>query len=108
MRFINLFKGKKPDFDQGIKEYNSTPGAFLLDVRSPQEYKSGHIPGSYNVPLKAIKEASGLIADKDAKVFVYCHSGARSRQAAEALQYMGYTNVKNMGGMAAYKGRVVK
>lgn len=108
MRLINLFKAKKPDFDQGIKEYNSVGDAFLLDVRSSREYQSGHIPGSHNLPLKHIERAADLVNNKDAKIFVYCQSGARSRQAASALKNMGYANVKNIGGMAAYKGRVVK
>ena len=108
MRLINLFKTKKPDFEQGIKEYNSAPGAFLLDVRSSREYQSGHIPDSHNLPLNHIESAADLVDDKDAKIFVYCQSGSRSRQAASALKNMGYANVKNIGGMAAYKGRVVK
>jgi rhodanese-related sulfurtransferase len=106
MGLFNLWK--KTDFHQGIKEYAQSEGAFLLDVRSPQEYKSGHIPGSYNLPLKRIAEVGSVAESKEAKLFVYCQSGARSRQAAAALRRMGYMNVKNIGGMASYKGRVVK
>lgn len=106
MRLFNYFK--EPDFNQGIKDYHNNPGAILLDVRSPKEYKSGHIPGSHNVPLQVIGDVADLAANKDAKLFVYCQSGARSRQAVSALKSMGYANVKNIGGIAAYRGRVVK
>ena len=50
--FTNFFK--RTDINQGIKEYDSTPNAVLLDVRTPQEYKEGHIPGSKNVPLQSL------------------------------------------------------
>ena len=108
MRLMNLFKTKRPDFYQGIREYNSSPGAILLDVRSSREYQSGHIPGSHNVPLKRIEDVADLVDSKDAKIFVYCQSGARSSQATSALKNMGYANAKNIGGMAAYRGRIVK
>ena len=99
---------RQPDFSQGIKDYKSTPGAVLLDVRSPREYKGGHVPGSTNVPLHSIEKVDSVARSKDIPLFVYCHSGARSREAVSALKDMGYVNVKNIGGMAAYRGRLVK
>ena len=92
-----------PRIDQGVSEFRETPGAVLLDVRTPQEYREGHIPGSRNAPLQTLdREAAG----KDAPLFVYCHSGARSSQAVRILTRMGYSNVKNIGGIAAYTGKV--
>ena len=92
--------------DQGIKEYGETRGAVLLDVRTPQEYRAGHVPGSKNVPLQEIDRVGEAVGGKDTPLFVYCRSGARSRQAVGALRRMGYLNVKNIGGMAAYTGKV--
>lgn len=106
MGLFDLFK--QPDFSQGIKDYHRAPGAVLLDVRTPQEYKGGHVPGSKNVPLQAIEKVSSVAKQKDTQLYVYCYSGARSRQAASTLKGMGYTNVRNIGGIAAYTGRVVK
>ena len=106
MGFLDLFR--QPDFAQGIKDYHGTPDAVLLDVRTPQEYRGGHVPGSKNVPLQSIEKVISVAKNKDTALYVYCQSGARSRQAAGALKSMGYTNVKNIGGIAAYRGRVVK
>lgn len=104
MGLFNLFGGA--DINQGLKEYENTAGAVLLDVRTPQEYKDGHVPGSKNVPLQSIREAKAVISRTDTPVFVYCLSGGRSRQAAGMLERMGYDNVKNIGGISAYKGKV--
>ena len=103
MGFFDFLKG--PDINQGIAEWNATPGAVLLDVRTPQEYREGHIPNSVNLPLQSLGGGASVPAGKDAPLFVYCQSGARSRQAVSLLQNMGYVNVNNIGGMAAYRGK---
>ena len=97
---------KQPDINQGVQEYKNAAGAVLLDVRSPQEYREGHIPGSQNVPLQQIDKVEEVTENKDTVLYVYCHSGARSRQAVSLLKHMGYTNVHNIGGIAAYSGKV--
>ncbi len=104
MSFFDFFK--QPDVNQGIKEFQRTSGAVLLDVRTPEEYRSGHIPGSKNIPLQTIDRVGSVAENKDTALYVYCHSGARSRQAAGVLKQMGYTNVNNIGGIAAYTGKV--
>ena len=104
MGFFDFFK--QADINQGVKEYASTPGAVLLDVRTSEEYRGGHLPGSKNVPLQAIDKVSSVAENKDTVLFVYCYSGARSRQAAGMLRRLGYTNVNNIGGIAAYAGKV--
>ena len=97
---------KQPDINQGVQEYKNAAGAVLLDVRTPQEYREGHIPGSQNVPLQQLDKVEEVTENKDTVLYVYCHSGARSRQAVSLLQAMGYTNVHNIGGIAAYSGKV--
>ena len=97
---------KTPDINRGIADCRNTEGAVLLDVRTPQEYREGHIPGSKNVPLQTIDKISSVADNENIPLFVYCHSGARSRQAVAMLQHMGYTNVRNIGGIAAYSGKV--
>ena len=92
--------------NQGVKEFQSTSGAVLLDVRTPEEYRSGHIPGRKNIPLQTIDRVGAVVENKDTSLYVYCQSGARSRQTAGMLKQMGYTNVNNIGGIAAYEGKV--
>ncbi len=104
MRIFDFFK--QPDIHKGLKEYAETENAVLLDVRTPQEYREGHIPGSKNVPLQTIDKVASVAENKDTEMFVYCYSGALSRQATAMLQHMGYTNVTNIGGIAAYQGKV--
>lgn len=97
---------RQPDINKRVVEYRDAKGAILLDVRTPQEYREGHIPGSKNVPLQTIDKISSVADNVNIPLFVYCYSGARSRQAVAMLQHMGYTNVRNIGGIAAYSGKV--
>ena len=106
MSFFDFLKG--PDINQGVREFSTTDGAVLLDVRTSSEYAEGHIPGSKNLPLQSIDKVERMIENKATPIFVHCLSGARSRQAAAVLQQMGYTNVKNIGGIASYTGKVEK
>lgn len=101
---FDLFR--QPDIDQGVQDVRNTPGALLLDVRSPEEYREGHIPGSQNLPLQYVEMAPSVVDNKERELFVYCHSGARSRQAVDMLKRMGYSNARNIGGIAAYSGKV--
>ncbi len=76
------------------------PGIVVLDVRTPEEYADGHLPGSVLLPLTVVPlRATEVLPDRDATIFVYCHSGARSAQAATLLARMGYTRVWNLGGI---------
>ena len=104
MGFFDFFK--QANINQGVKEYSATPGAVLLDVRTSEEYRGGHIPGSKNVPLSSIDKIASVAENKDTALFVYCYSGARSRQVVGLLQRMGYRNVTNIGGIAAYAGKL--
>ena len=104
MGFFDFLKG--PDISQGVKEYQATPGAVLLDVRTLEEYREGHIPGSKNVPLQSLDKVFSMVNHQDTPIFAYCCSGARSARAVSALRRMGYNNVKNIGGIAAYAGKV--
>ena len=97
---------KQPDINQGVQSFQKTPGAVLLDVRTPEEYRQGHIPGSRNLSLQAIGAMPGMIENHETPLFVYCQSGARSSQAVSLLRQMGYTNVQNIGGIAGYTGKV--
>jgi len=97
---------KAQDIHKGLEEYDMTPDALLLDVRMPSEYRQGHIPGSFNIPLQMLDNIDGFAENKNTPLFVYCLSGARSRRAVDELKQMGYTRVKNLGGISGYRGKV--
>lgn len=79
--------------------YESTPGAFLLDVRTLPEYQEAHLANATLIPYTDLPaQASDLPADKSTPIFVYCRSGNRSAIASDTLVEMGYTNVHNMAG----------
>ena len=71
---------RQPDIDQGVQTFHQTPGAVLLDVRTPEEYRQGHIPGSRNLSLQAIGALPGMIENRDTPRCVYCQRGARSAE----------------------------
>ena len=97
---------KSPDINQGVEECRNTAGAVLLDVRTVDEYAEGHIPGSINIPLDTVASVLERIPDKDTPLFVHCLSGGRSGKAVAFLKKLGYTQVKNIGGINLYNGPV--
>ena len=79
---------------------DSEEGYIILDVRTQEEYDEGHIPGAIVIPHEEIAEkAEEVLTDKDQLILVYCRSGRRSKIAAEALLELGYTNIKEFGGI---------
>ena len=72
----------------------------ILDTRTQAEYNEEHIPGAILIPHDAILEkAEGILTDKDRLILVYCRSGRRSKLAAQDLVKLGYTNIKEFGGI---------
>ena len=80
---------------------DSEEGYIILDVRTQEEYDQGHIPGAIVISHEKIAEkAEDVLTDKDQLILVYCRSGRRSKIAAEALVELGYTNIKEFGGIS--------
>lgn len=83
-------------------------GYMIVDVRRLDEFESGHIPGAVCIPNETIEEeASDFLPDPDQIILVYCRSGNRSRQAAQKLAGLGYTNVYEFGGIIDWTGEIV-
>ena len=81
----------------------------ILDTREQDEYDAGHIPGAMLIPYTEIENrAQEMLPDKDALILVYCRSGRRSKIASESLVKLGYTNVKEFGGIIDWPYDVVK
>ena len=79
---------------------DSAEGIILVDVRTPEEFRDGHIPGAILLPVDEIStNAETVIPDKEATYFIYCRSGNRSAAAADQLVEMGYENVYDLGGI---------
>ena len=79
---------------------DSEEGYIILDVRTEEEFAEGHIEGAILIPNDEISEtAEKILTDKDQLILVYCRSGRRSKLAAEDLVALGYTNVKEFGGI---------
>ena len=80
-------------------------GVMIVDVRTPSEYQSGHIAGAVNEPLQNINVWFKELPENK-PVYLYCHSGNRSRQAAEFLKKKGFRNIYNeQGGIIAWERR---
>ena len=103
--------GQDKENDQGAVYVNITAeeakeimdteeGYVILDVREQDEYDAGHISGAILIPYTQIEaKANEMLPDKDQLILVYCRSGRRSKIAAEALAELGYTNIKEFGGI---------
>ena len=88
---------------------DSEKGYIILDVREQDEYAAGHIPGAILIPYTQIEEkANEMLPDKEQLILVYCRSGRRSKIAAEALAELGYTNIKEFGGIIDWPYEVEK
>lgn len=75
-------------------------GYVILDVRTQEEYDQGHIPGAIVIPDTEVKDkAEEMLPDKDQLILVYCRSGRRSKNAAQILAELGYTNIREFGGI---------
>ena len=83
-------------------------GHVVLDVRRQDEYDSGHIPGAILIPNESIgTDSPEKLPDKEQIILIYCRSGRRSKEAAEKLAKMGYTNVYEFGGIITWTGETV-
>lgn len=92
---------------EAVEMMAETTDYIILDVRTPAEYESGHIPGAINVANETIgsKDIEEL-PDKDQVIFVYCRSGNRSKEASAKLTKLGYTNIVEFGGINNWEGEI--
>ena len=95
--------------EEAKKIMDTEEGYVILDVREQDEYDAGHIPGAILIPYTQIEaKANEMLTDKDQLILVYCRSGRRSKIAAEALAELGYTNIKEFGGILDWPYEVEK
>ena len=95
--------------EEARKLMDSEKDRIILDVRSREEYDQGHIPGAILIPDTEIEaKAADLLPDKDQLILVYCRSGRRSKLAAQSLADLGYTNIREFGGILDWPYEVVQ
>lgn len=94
---------------EAAKEMIDNETVTIVDVRTLQEFREGHIPEAVNLPNEEIgEEEPEILEDKDAPLLIYCRSGVRSRDAANKLVDMGYTQVYDIGGIIDWPYETVK
>ena len=95
--------------EEAKKMMEADDGHIVIDVRRQEEYDAGHIPGAVLIPNESIDTAPPeALPDPDQIILVYCRSGRRSKEAAQKLFDMGYTNVYEFGGIIDWTGEIVK
>lgn len=89
---------------QAISNLNKEELKYVIDVRTPAEFKAGNVAGSVNIPLEKLVKTPEKFINKDKEYYVICRSGARSSRTVSALKRQGYTNLINVkGGYLAYE-----
>ena len=105
----NTVSFRQISMDEAVKMMKDGKDYIILDVRRPDEYAEGHIPGAINVPNEEIGATEiPELPSKSQLILVYCRSGRRSKEASEKLVKLGYTNIVEFGGILDYKGEIEK
>lgn len=108
MGFFNLFGSSSNNINELVEQARTTREALIIDVRTPTEFSLGHIENAINIPLDSIQEIANKISDRTTPLYLYCASGARSSNACRFLESQGFEQVTNMGGIASWRGPVIK
>lgn len=96
------------DSEEAARLMQTEKDYIILDVRTEEEFKSGHIPNAICIPNETITGGElGALKDKNQLILVYCRSGRRSKEAAQKLANFGYNNVKEFGGIIDWTGETV-
>ena len=110
MMVLNRITGRKVSaiINEAMQMMQEQADYLIVDVRRPDEFAEGHIPGAVNVPNEDIgDEMPELLPCKDQILLVYCRSGNRSKEASQKLADIGYTKVYEFGGISTWEGETV-
>ena len=93
--------------DKAKEMMSRDDGHIVVDVRRPDEFSEGHIPGAICIPNESITDSQPAeLPDLDQVILIYCRSGRRSKEASQKLFDMGYTNVYEFGGIIDWTGEI--
>lgn len=101
--FLRYKNGYYP-MKQAVEEARQDPTVHLIDVRTREEYLAGHLADSILLPLGDVYNLEDDVPNKEDTIYVYCRSGARSAQACQIFEEMGYQHVTNIGGILDWEG----
>lgn len=94
--------------EEALEMMDRDDGHVVVDVRRQDEYDAGHIPGAILIPNESIgSDSPEELPDRDQVILIYCRTGNRSKQAAQKLAEMGYTNIYEFGGINTWPGELV-
>ena len=100
---------KYVSMDDIVQIMEENTNYIILDARTVAEYNEGHIPNAICIPNETISnDIIKELPNKEQLILIYCRSGNRSKQAAEKLKILGYTNLIEFGGIIDWKGEIVK
>jgi len=106
---FNFFKSNSINQEQANELLQQDKTIKLIDVRTKEEYKEGHVKNSVNIPLNTLPQRYvSALPNKEAKIFVICLSGSRAADATNFLKKAGYTDVHNIGGVSTWKFGLVR
>lgn len=95
--------------EEAKKIMDEQEGYVIVDARTQEEFVTGHIPESICIPNETIDESVvDLLPDKEQLILIYCRSGNRSKKAADKLVNLGYTNIKEFGGIITWSYEIIK
>lgn len=105
----SVVKNVKISAEEAKEIIDQDSDIIIIDVRSEEEYQTGHIEGAVCIPNEVISDQiERLLSDKEQEILVYCRSGRRSSQAVDKLLDLGYTNVKDFGGIIDWPYKITK
>ncbi len=106
---VNELSYKQISTEAAVQMMADETNYIILDVRTPEEYSEGHIESAINIPNETIgDEEVKELPNKDQLIMIYCRSGNRSKQAADKLVKLGYSNIVEFGGINAWTGELIK
>lgn len=101
------FESMSTKFDQELDELKSRGDGILVDVRDPEDYECGHVPGAMGFTMDNIRDDIRQVARFNTPILVYCYTGKRSREVETLLQSRGYEKTRSIGGIDQYSGPLV-
>ncbi len=106
---FNFLRSNNLNQDKAYEQLQNDSTIKVIDVRTKEEFKEGHIKGSINIPLNTIPQRfQSALPKKEQTIFIICLSGARASDAVAYLKKVGYTDVHNIGGVGSWKHGLVR